>query len=43
MIGTVLADHDVSSGEQLTLDDVLAADAWARDAAAHTIATKRGT
>jgi len=43
VIGTVLADHDVSSGEQLTLDDVLAADAWARDAAARTIATKRGT
>ena len=43
VIGAVLADHDVSSGEQLTLDDVLAADAWARDAAAHTIATKRGT
>jgi 1-deoxy-D-xylulose-5-phosphate reductoisomerase len=38
VIGTVLADHDVPSGEQLTLDDVLAADAWAREAAARTIA-----
>jgi 1-deoxy-D-xylulose-5-phosphate reductoisomerase len=36
-IGSVLADHDVPSGEQLTLDDVLAADAWAREAAARTI------
>jgi 1-deoxy-D-xylulose-5-phosphate reductoisomerase len=37
VIGTVLADHDVPSGERLTLDDVLAADAWAREAAARTI------
>ncbi len=39
VIGAVLADHDVPSGEQLTLDDVLAADAWARAAAATTIDT----
>jgi 1-deoxy-D-xylulose-5-phosphate reductoisomerase len=39
VIGSVLADHDVPSREQLTLDDVLAADAWARDAAARTIAS----
>ncbi len=33
-IENVLADHDVPSGEQnLTVDDVLAADAWARDRA----------
>ncbi len=33
-IASVLADHDVSLTEQLTVDDVLAADAWARAAAA---------
>jgi 1-deoxy-D-xylulose-5-phosphate reductoisomerase len=32
-IADVLAAHDVRSGEQLTVDDVLAADAWARQAA----------
>ncbi|WP_183095949.1 1-deoxy-D-xylulose-5-phosphate reductoisomerase [Nocardioides stalactiti] len=37
VIGAVLADHDVRSGERLTLDDVLAADAWAREAATRTI------
>jgi 1-deoxy-D-xylulose-5-phosphate reductoisomerase len=37
VIANVLAAHDVPSGEQLTLDDVLAADAWARQAAARTI------
>jgi 1-deoxy-D-xylulose-5-phosphate reductoisomerase len=26
----VVADHDVPSKEKLTVDDVLAADAWAR-------------
>jgi 1-deoxy-D-xylulose-5-phosphate reductoisomerase len=41
VIATVLGDHDVPSSERLTLDDVLAADAWARDAA-RTIASKRG-
>ena len=41
IIGSVLAEHDVPSGEQLTLDDVLAADAWAREAAAHTIGSMR--
>jgi 1-deoxy-D-xylulose-5-phosphate reductoisomerase len=29
-IATVLNSHDVPSGESLTIDDVLAADAWAR-------------
>ena len=33
-IGRVLGEHDVpSKGEDLTLDDVLAADAWARECA----------
>jgi 1-deoxy-D-xylulose-5-phosphate reductoisomerase len=33
-IASVLGDHDVpSKGEELTLDDVLAADAWARERA----------
>ncbi|WP_246160201.1 1-deoxy-D-xylulose-5-phosphate reductoisomerase [Nocardioides humilatus] len=50
VVGTVLAAHDVPSGEQPSLDDVLAADSWARETAAQTItqtiaqiATKRGT
>jgi 1-deoxy-D-xylulose-5-phosphate reductoisomerase len=33
-VASVLADHDVPSEEQLTVDDVLAADAWARATAA---------
>ena len=33
-IADVLAAHDVRSGEQLTVDDVLDADAWARSEAA---------
>ncbi len=36
-IAAVLADHRVPSKEQLTVDDVLAADAWARSAAATRI------
>jgi 1-deoxy-D-xylulose-5-phosphate reductoisomerase len=36
-IASVLAAHDVPSGEQLTVDDVLAADAWARTTAAARI------
>jgi 1-deoxy-D-xylulose-5-phosphate reductoisomerase len=43
VISSVLRTHDVPSGETLTLDDVLAADAWARDAATRTIAKTRGT
>ncbi|MDZ5620783.1 1-deoxy-D-xylulose-5-phosphate reductoisomerase [Nocardioides sp. HM23] len=41
VIGSVLADHDVPSDQQLTLDDVLAADAWAREAATRTIGSMR--
>jgi 1-deoxy-D-xylulose-5-phosphate reductoisomerase len=37
-IADVLSAHDVRSGEQLTVDDVLAADAWARDEAARLVA-----
>ncbi|KAA1428890.1 1-deoxy-D-xylulose-5-phosphate reductoisomerase [Nocardioides antri] len=37
VIASVLAAHDVPSGERLTLEDVLAADAWARETAAATI------
>jgi 1-deoxy-D-xylulose-5-phosphate reductoisomerase len=33
-IADVLGRHDVSSEQTLTVDDVLAADAWARDEAA---------
>jgi 1-deoxy-D-xylulose-5-phosphate reductoisomerase len=36
-VASVVARHDVLSGETLTVDDVLAADAWARDAAADLI------
>ncbi|GCD91867.1 1-deoxy-D-xylulose-5-phosphate reductoisomerase [Nocardioides sp. LS1] len=42
-VGAVLAEHDVPSKEHLTVDDVLAADAWARDAAAATIEGTEGT
>jgi 1-deoxy-D-xylulose-5-phosphate reductoisomerase len=38
-VGRVLACHDVPSKEHLDVDDVLAADAWARDEAARTIVT----
>ncbi|PVG83030.1 1-deoxy-D-xylulose-5-phosphate reductoisomerase [Nocardioides gansuensis] len=36
-VARVLATHDVPSKEQFTVDDVLAADAWARDEAARLI------
>jgi 1-deoxy-D-xylulose-5-phosphate reductoisomerase len=37
-VGAVLAAHDVRSREHFTVDDVLAADAWARAEAAALIA-----
>ena len=40
-VADVLGAHDVPSGEQLTVDDVLAADAWARDEATRTDRTRR--
>ncbi|WP_345893767.1 1-deoxy-D-xylulose-5-phosphate reductoisomerase [Nocardioides sp. TF02-7] len=43
VIASVLTEHDVPSDQQLTLDDVLAADAWARDAARRTIAATATT
>lgn len=38
VVASAVAAHDVPSDEQLSLDDILAADAWARDAAARSIA-----
>ena len=38
VVGSVLAAHDVLSGGHLTLDDVLGADAWAREEATRLIA-----
>ena len=38
-IADVLAAHDVPSGEQLTVDDVLEADAWARREATRLVLT----
>jgi 1-deoxy-D-xylulose-5-phosphate reductoisomerase len=38
-VARVLARHDVPSKQHLTVEDVLAADAWARDEAARTIVT----
>jgi 1-deoxy-D-xylulose-5-phosphate reductoisomerase len=38
-IADVIALHDVPSGEQLTVDDVLAADAWARSEATRLVGT----
>ena len=40
-VAAVLAAHDVRSGEHLTVDDVLAADAWARAEASALIAQKQ--
>jgi 1-deoxy-D-xylulose-5-phosphate reductoisomerase len=40
-VAHVLGVHDVPSGETLTLDDVLAADAWARDEANRVIERPR--
>jgi 1-deoxy-D-xylulose-5-phosphate reductoisomerase len=37
VIGDVLTAHDVPSKVQISLDDVLAADAWARETAGRTI------
>jgi len=37
VVGRVLAAHDVPWSEHLSVDDVLAADAWAREQAAHLI------
>ncbi len=41
-IADVLALHDVPSGEQLTVDDVLAADAWARNEATRLVGSWPG-
>jgi 1-deoxy-D-xylulose-5-phosphate reductoisomerase len=40
-VAHVLGEHDVPSNPALTLDDVLAADAWARDEAARQIERTR--
>jgi 1-deoxy-D-xylulose-5-phosphate reductoisomerase len=37
-VAHVVGAHDVRSGEQLTVDDVIAADGWARNAARALIA-----
>ena len=37
VVADVVARHDVPSKQHLTIDDILAADAWARDAANNTI------
>jgi 1-deoxy-D-xylulose-5-phosphate reductoisomerase len=42
-IADVLAAHDVRSGVQLSVDDVLAADAWARDEATRLVGGRAGT
>lgn len=39
VVASAVAAHDVPSNQQVSLDDVLAADAWAREHAARTIAT----
>ncbi len=39
-VAEVVAAHDVRLGEHLTVDDVLAADAWARERTAATISTR---
>ncbi|HEU4811432.1 MAG TPA: 1-deoxy-D-xylulose-5-phosphate reductoisomerase [Nocardioides sp.] len=36
-VAAVLGDHDVPSSEHLTVDDIVAADQWARDRAARVI------
>ncbi len=40
LVADVVAAHDVPSEQQISLDDVLAADAWAREAAARTISAR---
>ena len=42
-VDDVLAAHDVRSSQDLTVDDVLAADAWARERAAAAISTTIST
>jgi 1-deoxy-D-xylulose-5-phosphate reductoisomerase len=42
-IADVLAAHDVRSGVQLSVDDVLAADAWARHEASRLVGGRAGT
>ena len=42
LIADVLSAHDVGSGQQLTVDDVLAADAWARSEAARRVRDAAG-
>ncbi len=41
VVAAVLADHDVRSSGDLTVEDVLAADAWAREAASTRISAAR--
>jgi 1-deoxy-D-xylulose-5-phosphate reductoisomerase len=40
VVAAVLAEHDVRSSAELSVDDVLAADSWARDAAAQKISAR---
>lgn len=40
VVASAVAAHDVPSNQQISLDDVLAADAWAREAAARSIADR---
>jgi 1-deoxy-D-xylulose-5-phosphate reductoisomerase len=40
VVAAVLAEHDVRSSAELTVDDVLAADSWARDTAAQKISAR---
>ncbi len=42
-VASVVTAHDVPSEQQLTVDDVLAADAWARDEATRLISPAQGT
>ncbi len=41
VVADVVAAHDVPSNQQISLDDVLAADAWAREAAARSVTASR--
>lgn len=40
VVASAVAAHDVPSNQQISLDDVLAADAWARETAARSIADR---
>jgi 1-deoxy-D-xylulose-5-phosphate reductoisomerase len=42
-VSDVVTAHDVPSKEHMTVDDVLAADAWAREEAARLLSAARGT